>query len=65
MDGFIVGLAIAIPVVLVPAIFIWYLNTTGILTVIKETRRRRLAREKRVRATGKARSSSIKEEYGA
>lgn len=54
MDGFIVGLAIAIPVVLVPAIFIWYLNTTGILTVIKETRRRRLAREKRVRATGKA-----------
>ncbi len=39
----IVALAIAIPVILFPAAFVWFLNISGILTVWKETR----AREKR------------------
>ena len=44
-------LALAIPVVLFPAILIWYINISGIYTVIRETQRRRVARRKRARAT--------------
>ncbi len=41
---FIVGLAIAIPVILFPAAFVWYLNIGGILHTMREAR---LAREKK------------------
>ena len=36
----IVALAIAIPVILFPAAFVWFLNISGILTVWKEARAR-------------------------
>ena len=40
----IVGLAIAIPIILFPAAFVWYLNIGGIVHTVREAR---LAREKR------------------
>ena len=43
---FIVALVIAIPIILFPVAFIWYLNIGGIYTAIKEARERRTAREK-------------------
>ncbi len=46
----ILALVLAIPVILVPAALVWYLNASGIFTVIRETRKRRIAREKRLRA---------------
>jgi hypothetical protein len=39
----IVALVIAIPIILFPVAFVWFLNISGILTVLKESR----AREKR------------------
>ena len=46
----ILALVLVIPVILVPAVLVWYLNVSGIFTVIRETRRRRIAREKRMKA---------------
>jgi len=51
---FIVALAIAIPLILFPAAFIWYLNIGGIYAAIKEARERRAAREQRARTVAKA-----------
>lgn len=45
----ILALALAIPVVLFPAAFVWYLNIGGIYAAIKEARERRVAYEKGVR----------------
>jgi hypothetical protein len=39
----IVVLVIAIPVILFPAVFIWYLNIGGIFAAVKEARMRRAA----------------------
>lgn len=39
----IIALVIAIPVILFPAAFVWFINISGILTVWKESR----ARERR------------------
>jgi len=47
--GMIIGLAIGIPIILLPAALVWYLNISGIYTVIVETRKRQVAREKRSR----------------
>ena len=43
---FVIALIIAIPIVLFPAAFVWYLNIGGIYTAIKEARERRAMREK-------------------
>ena len=43
---FIVALVIAVPVILFPAAFVWYLNISGTYEVIKELRRKRLLRDK-------------------
>ena len=51
---FIVALVIAIPLILFPAAFIWYLNIGGIYAAIKEARERRAAREQRARTVAKA-----------
>jgi len=40
---FIVALVIAIPIILFPAAFVWYLNIGGIYAAIKEARTRRTA----------------------
>jgi hypothetical protein len=39
----IIGLAIAIPVILFPAAFVWYLNIGGIHAAVKEAREKRAA----------------------
>jgi len=46
----ILAIVVAIPIILVPAVLIWYLNVSGTFTVIRETRKRRIAREKRMKA---------------
>jgi len=46
----ILAIVVAIPVILVPAVLVWYLNVSGTFTVIRETRKRRIAREKRMKA---------------
>ncbi len=51
---FVVALVIAIPIILFPAAFIWYLNIGGIYATVKEARERRAAREKGTQATVKA-----------
>ncbi len=50
---FIVALVIAIPIILFPAAYVWYLNVGGIYAAIKEARARRAAREKRARVATK------------
>ena len=42
----IVALIVAIPVILFPVAFVWYLNVGGIYTAIKEARAKKAAREK-------------------
>ena len=46
----VVALVIAIPIILFPAAFVWYLNVSGIYIVIRETRKRQIARKKKMRA---------------
>ena len=46
---FVVALVLAIPVILFPAAFIWYMNVSGLYTVIRETQKRRVARKRRAR----------------
>jgi hypothetical protein len=50
----IVALVVAIPIILFPVAFVWYLNIGGIFTAIKEARARRVARTKNVKETVKA-----------
>lgn len=45
----ILAIVLAIPVILLPAAFIWYINASGIYTVIRETLRRRAARRRRAK----------------
>ena len=48
---FIVALVIAIPIILFPAAFVWYLNIGGIVQAIqKVTRKTKVAHEERTRA---------------
>ena len=47
----IVALVIAIPVILFPAAFVWYLNIGSIFQVGQEVQKARAAREKGVKAT--------------
>jgi hypothetical protein len=55
MEGqMILALALAIPVVLFPAVFVWYLNIGGIYAAIKEARERRVAHENGIRVEAKA-----------
>ncbi len=41
---FVVALIIAIPIILLPAAFVWYLNVGGIYAAIKKARAKRAAR---------------------
>ena len=50
---FVIALVIAIPLILFPAAFVWYLNIGGIYAAIKEARARRVAREKGAQAVTK------------
>lgn len=42
---FIVALVLAIPIILFPVAFIWYINIGGLYTAIKEAREKRVAHE--------------------
>ncbi len=42
----IVALAVAVPVILFPAAFVWYLNIGGAMTALKEARVKRTAEQK-------------------
>lgn len=42
--GFVVALVLAIPIILFPAAFVWYLQIGGIYTAIREAREARAAR---------------------
>jgi hypothetical protein len=44
----IVALAVAIPIILFPVAFVWYINIGGIYTAIKQARAKRAAIKKRV-----------------
>ncbi len=44
--GTILALVIAIPIILFPAAFVWYLNIGGIYAAIKEAEAKRVAHEK-------------------
>ena len=50
---FIVALVIAIPIILFPAAFVWYLNVGGIYAAIKEASKRRATHEKGATAAAK------------
>lgn len=45
---FIVALVIAIPVILFPAAFVWYLNIGGIIQAVREAKQARVARKEKV-----------------
>ena len=49
----VIALVIAIPIILFPAAFVWYLNIGGIYAAIKEARERRVAHENGVRVVVK------------
>jgi hypothetical protein len=51
---FIVALVIAIPLILFPAAFIWYLNIGGLFAAMKEARAKRAAHAQQVGKTAKA-----------
>lgn len=48
----IVALAVAIPVVLFPAAFVWYLNIGGIVHAVREARAAREKKAVAARTTG-------------
>ena len=51
----VVALVVAIPVILFPAAFVWYMNLGGVAQALREARARRLAREKAAGETATAR----------
>ena len=51
---FIVALVIAVPIILFPAAFVWFLNVGGIYEAVKEVRARRVAQGKQVAKAAKA-----------
>lgn len=46
----IVALVIAVPVVLIPVAFVWYLNTGGVFAAIREMRAKRAMQTNKVEA---------------
>ncbi|HJX03513.1 MAG TPA: hypothetical protein VJ488_03025 [Dehalococcoidia bacterium] len=40
---FFIAVIVAIPVIVIPAVLVWYLNVNGISHFIRESRRRRVA----------------------
>ena len=39
--GFIVALVLAVPIILLPVAYVWYLNIGGILSIVAERRKAR------------------------
>jgi hypothetical protein len=51
----VVALVLAIPIILFPAAFIWYINIGGIYSAIKEARAQKAARAEAARVEVKSR----------
>ena len=49
----IVALAIAVPIILFPVLFVWYLNMGGVFAAVKEARARRATQRKKVQVAAK------------
>jgi Tfp pilus assembly protein PilO len=49
----IVALIIAIPIILFPVMFVWFINLSGIYAAVKEARARRAAEKKKFKETAK------------
>jgi len=49
-----VALVLAIPVILFPAAFVWYLNIGGIFSAVKEARAKKAAQKREVSEAVKA-----------
>ncbi len=47
---FIVALVVAVPIILFPVAFLWYLNIGGIYAAVKQVREKRAARREGIRA---------------
>jgi hypothetical protein len=45
----VVALVIAVPIILFPAAYIWYINIGGLYAAVKEAREKRAARRKGVK----------------
>jgi len=56
---FIVALIVAIPIILLPVAFIWYLNLGGVLSAVKGLWKKRAARQKPGAADVKAQTEKI------
>ncbi|MBA7706803.1 hypothetical protein ES703_115660 [subsurface metagenome] len=50
---FVVALIIAIPIILFPVAYVWYINIGGIVATIKDARAARVVREKAVKGAAK------------
>lgn len=48
---FVVALLVAIPLILFPAAFVWYLNLGGMLKAVREARARKALEEKTLKQT--------------
>ena len=49
----IIALVIAVPIILLPVMFVWFINISGIYASIKEVRARRAATKKKFKETAK------------
>lgn len=50
---FVVALVIAVPIILFPVAYVWYVNIGGIVATIKDTQAVRVVREKTVKGAAK------------
>jgi len=44
--GTIIALVVAVPIILFPAVFVWYINIGGMLAALKEAREKQTAESK-------------------
>ena len=51
----VVALVIAIPIILFPVAFVWYLNIGGIIAAVRQARARRIEHKKAIKDPVKAR----------
>lgn len=56
--GFVVALVLAIPVILFPVAFIWYMNFGGVYQAIRQAWKRRVARRNKAKAIGNQQNSA-------
>jgi hypothetical protein len=47
---FILALIVAVPIILLPVAFVWYLNIGGVLAAVREARRKRAQRREETKA---------------